>query len=414
MAKSEPFFTRKRVRGHATLLAIIVWTLYAANLTHPGLRDWLGQVKGTDFVHEYVLGKIALTHNAPLLYDFQGQLQLSHQAIPGLTDESYLPVYGPQVSLIYAPFAALPYLWAAALWMAFSMAIYAICCRAVWKTASNLRSEGSTVAILAIALPAFFSMVAYGQNSAIALIAFTLAWLALRSDRNFLAGLALGLLFYKPQFGIAAAFLFILTFNWRLILGGVVTAATQLGIAAAYYGKACIADYFHAVRNLGHNAPLLEPRLYQMYSLRSFWQMLLPWPRIAFGLYVISAAIALALLYKVWRSPRPLSLRYAAFVVATVLVDPHLTSYDLVVLAPAFILIGDWILANPAAPKRINLQWLLYLSFALPLFGPAIRDLRLQVAVPVFFLLLAAIASHYTIASRPPTAGTVDGFPVPE
>ncbi len=408
MAKSQPFFTRKRVRGHATLLAIVVWTLYAINLTHPGLRDWLGQVKGTDFVHEYVLGKIALDHNTPLLYDYDGQLQLSHQVIPGLTDESYLPVYGPQVSLIYAPFAALPYLWAAALWMLFSAGIYAACCRAVWKTAPNLRSEGSTIAILALAFPPFFNMIAYGQNSAIALVAFTLAWLALRSDRQFLAGVALGLLLYKPQFGIAAAVLFVLTFNWRLILGGIVTAASQLGIAAAYYGKVCLGDYVHALRNLGQNAPALEPKLYQMYSFRSFWQMLLPWPRIAFALYVISALVVLALLYKLWRSPRPLSLRYAVFLLATVLVDPHLTSYDLVVLAPAFILIGDWILSNPAAPKLINLQWLLYLSFALPLFGPAIRDLRVQAAVPVFFLLFVALAARSTLTISAASAPTVD------
>ena len=88
LALSPSFFTRKRVRGHATLLAVILWSFYAASLTHPGLRDWLGTVKGADFVHEYVLGKIALERNGPLLYDYQGQIQLSRRAIPGLGDES--------------------------------------------------------------------------------------------------------------------------------------------------------------------------------------------------------------------------------------------------------------------------------------------------------------------------------------
>jgi alpha-1,2-mannosyltransferase len=414
VAKSDPFFTRKRVRGHATLLAIVVWSLYAVSLSHPGLRDWLGQVKGTDFVHEYVLGKIALQHNPTLLYDYNGQVELSHQTITGLEGESYLPVYGPQVSLIYAPFAALPYLWAAALWMLFSAGIYTACCHAVWRTAPNLQSEGSTIAILAVAMPAFFNMIAYGQNSAIALTAFTLAWLALRADRNFLAGMALGLLLYKPQFGIVAAVLFVVTFNWRLILGGLFTAASQLGIAVAYYGRNSLVDYVHTLRSLGKNAALLEPKLYQMYSLRSFWQMLLPWPRIAFVLYLISAAVVLAIIYKVWRSAAPLTLRYSVFLLATVLVDPHLTSYDLVVLAPAFILIGDWILGNLAAPNLKRLQWLVYLSFALPLFGPAIRDLRVQAAVPVFFLLLIVVAEY---AIQPPhrlNPATVDGFPVRE
>ena len=226
----------------------------------------------------------------------------------------------------------------------------------MWRTTPNLQREGTTIAILALAFPAFFNLIAFGQNSAIALAAFVLAYLALRRGNSFFAGMALGLLLYKPPFGIAAAVLFVLTFEWKLILGGLVTAAGQFGIAWAYYGKISLLDYVHALRNLGQNAGLLEPKLYQMYSLRSFWQMLLPWPRVSFSLYLISAVIALALLYRTWRSPGPLSLRYAAFLLASVLVDPHLTSYDLVVLAPAFLLIGDWILENSAADdlRRTN------------------------------------------------------------
>lgn len=414
LALSPSFFTRKRVRGHATLLAVILWSFYAVSLTHPGLRDWLGTVKGADFVHEYVLGKIALERNGPLLYDYQGQIQLSRRAIPGLGDESYLPIYAPQVSLIYLPFAVLPYLWAAALWALFSAIIYAACCYAVWRSAANLQGEGSTIVILALALPAFFNLIAFGQNSAIALGAFVLTYFGWKSRKPFLAGMALGLLFYKPQLGIAAAVLFPLTLEWRLILGGLVTTAIQLGIAWAYYGKHSLLDYFHALRNLGQNAGLLEPKLDQMYSLRSFWQMLLPWPSVAFALYLASAVLVLALLYKTWRSPELLSLRYAAFLVATVLVDPHLTTYDLVVLAPAFLLIGDWILGNRADARVGKTMWLIYLSYALPLFGPAIRDLHVQVAVPVFFLLFLVLVPGSSRRMRLQSFSPDSGFDVPE
>jgi hypothetical protein len=49
---------------------VALWSLYAANLTHPGLRGWFGHIKGGDFVHEYVLGKIALARNGSLLFVF--------------------------------------------------------------------------------------------------------------------------------------------------------------------------------------------------------------------------------------------------------------------------------------------------------------------------------------------------------
>ena len=185
MAKSEPFFTRKRVRGHATLLAIVVWTLYAASLTHPGLRDWLGQVKGTDFVHEYVLGKIALTHNALTSLRFpradttfasgdprsHGRELLARLRAAGFAD--LRPLCGASISVGRRALDGIQ-----------RGDLRNLLPRGVEDRfkSSKRRFYGRDSAI---ALPAFFSMVAYGQNPAIALIAFTLAWLALRSDRNF-------------------------------------------------------------------------------------------------------------------------------------------------------------------------------------------------------------------------------------
>jgi hypothetical protein len=391
LSQPLPYFTRKRVRGHGLLLAVALWSLYAANLAHPGLRDWFGHMKGGDFVHEYVLGKIALARNASMLFDYQGQIKVSRQAIPGIEDESYLPIYGPQVSLLYLPFAMLRYLWAAVLWALFSSAIYAACCYAVWRTTPNLQKEGSTVLILAIGFPAYINLIEFGQNSAIGLSAFVLAYLGLRNRKPFFAGMALGLLFYKPQLGIVAAIVFALTMDWRVILGGIVTTAIQVGTAWVYYGKNSLLDYFHAMQNLGQNAKLLEPKLYIMYSLRSFWQMLLPWPTIALFLYIMSSILVLILLFKSWLSPQPLSLRYAALLLATVLVDPHISSYDLVLLAPAFLLIGDQLLGTYFGQGLERVRWLVYLSYALPLIGPTIQDLRVQVAVPVFCLLFLAI-----------------------
>src|SRR5207249_9252054 len=51
---------------------------------------------------------------------------------------------------------------------------------------------------------------------------------------------------------------------------------------------------------------------------------------------------------------------------ATVLVAPHLTVYDLVILAPAFLLLGDWSLQTPPHPLAQSVQALLYISY--PLF----------------------------------------------
>jgi hypothetical protein len=87
----------------------------------------------------------------------------------------------------------------------------------------------------------------------------------------------------------------------------------------------------------------------------------------------------------------PLPLRYSALLFATILLAPHLTVYDLVILAPAFLLISNWIVAQPAHPAPAYFKLLLYFAFFLPLLGPLARWTHLQLSVPVMATLLYGI-----------------------
>ena len=91
------------------------------------------------------------------------------------------------------------------------------------------------------------------------------------------------------------------------------------------------------LRNVPALLPLVEPKPYQTHSLRTFWSMLVPWAEFALTLYVLSAAVVLGLTIACWRRADqvPLPLRYSTLLLASVLVAPHLTVYDLVILAPA-------------------------------------------------------------------------------
>jgi len=82
-------------------------------------------------------------------------------------------------------------------------------------------------------------------------------------------------------------------------------------------------------------------------------------------------------------------LRFSALLLATVLVSPHLTVYDLVILSPAFLLLADW--AKGRWFRAPWLGWLLYLTYLLPLAGPAARWTHLQLSVLAMTALLWAI-----------------------
>jgi alpha-1,2-mannosyltransferase len=381
----------KRLRAHGLILALCLWSVYCWNIATPGLRDRGGNLKGTDFLHFYMLGSLAITHRGAQLYSMNIQSALAAQHVPTAVGIRYLPLYPPQVSMFFAPFARLSYTWALTLWLIVTSLIYGLCCYAVWRVCPNLRNYKVTVLILALAFPAFWHLMAWGQTSALAFACFTLGFLALRAKREFAAGLALGCLVFKPQLAIAASIAFIFTFRWRVIAGAVVAAAAQLSAAYFYYGVGPLRDWIHTLLNLPAVLPLLEPRIYQTHSLRTFWSMLIPSPSVSLALYALTAIVVSVLTVACWRSSLPLSLRYSALLLATVLLAPHLTVYDLVILAPAFLLLSDWIVVRSDQPTTDRLAILSYLAFILPLIGPLARLTHLQLSVPVMAALLYGI-----------------------
>jgi hypothetical protein len=382
------WLTAKRVRIHGLLLAVCLWTVYVYDMSAPGLLDRNSLVKGTDFLHFYTLGNLALEDRGDLLYDMRAQADRARELVAQAPDSLYVPLYGPQLSMLFVPFARLPYSWALTAWLGVNVVIYAFCCHAVWKTCLGLQAHRWTVLILAIAFPGFFHVLVWGQTSGLALLCFTLAYLALRRDRTLLAGLAIGSLIFKPQLGLAAAVVFVFARQWKVVTGAVMAASIQLAAAWIHYGTEVMRTYGHALLHLGDVLPLLEPRLYQTHSLRSFWSLLLPWPGVAFSLYVVSALGVLGLAVWVWRSGSSLSVRFSALLFATVLVSPHLTVYDLVILAPAFLLLADWALAHREQPFALRAQQLLYLCYPLFLVGPLVRITHLQLSVVAMTALL--------------------------
>ena len=127
--------------------------------------------------------------------------------------------------------------------------------------------------------------------------------------------------------------------------------------------------------------------------------MLIPWPDFAFGLYVLSAIAVLGLTIAVWKHPppAPLALRYSALLLATVLVAPHLTVYDLVILAPAFLLLTDWMASQPDSSLLRWLGTVLYLVYALPLLDPFARWTHVQLSV---IAMVAGVCIMWNISGQ--------------
>ena len=395
----DRWLTVRRLRIHAILLAVGVWTAFFVNLNTPGLLDRAGLVKGADFLHFYTLGTLAREGDGKLLYDIPAQTELLEKVVPEAHQYVYVPLYGPQVSLFFWPFASLPYPGALLAWSLLNVGLYGLCCYWAWRACPQLAGHGMTVLLAAIAFPGISQLLVWGQTSGLALLFFTLAYLALHRKQDILAGLAIGCLVFKPQLGLAAAIVFIFIKKWKVVAGAGLSACLQLSIGWLHYGTAVMRNYVETISHTHQILALLEPRPYQTHCLRTFWSMIVPWPDISFALYLGSAIFVAILLVRCWKQQFALELRFAALLLATVLVSPHLTVYDLVILAPAFLLLTDWTLAHAPDKRSQPLQLLIYSCFILFLLAPVVRIVHVQFSVLAMTAMVVLIARRTSLIS---------------
>ena len=382
--------TRRRIRAHAAVLALCLWGVCAADYATPGIFDRRGNIKFQDFLQFPISAHLIAQDRARELYDDR---VLAHEirTTVGRDTNVYLQYfYGPQVALAFLPLAPLPFLTQARIWAAISLVIYAVCVYLLWKQCPGLKQDARLVAICAAAYPPLFHFFVRGQLSAVVLLCFTAAYLAFSMQKDLLAGVALGLLAFKPQFLVAIPLVLLLARSWRALSGVVVSSLAQLSLAALYFGHDVMQAYFERLRrSAGHpgSTELIFSPI-QMHSLHSFWEMLIPWQPAQWVLYLLSSLAVIAAATAVWKSSSPLSLRFTALILATVLVNPHLYIYDLLALVPALLFLADWLTANENDGHKPALGVLLYLAFLVPLFGPLAYWTHLQLSVIAFAALL--------------------------
>ncbi len=377
-----------RIRAQAIVLALCVWGVCTVDFATPGLFDRAGNIKFQDFLPSYIAARLIAQGRATELYNEQVTAD-AMQAVVGQPIRVRLPnLYGPQLGLFFVPLARFSFPVAARIWVAASLLILTGCIYFVWRSCPSLRLHSGTVFICAIAFPPLFHFFVRGQMSALVLACFTMASLAFRADRSWLAGVALGFLVFKPQFLVAIPIVLLLSQAWKPFAGLVVAAGAQLALTRIYFGSAVTHAYFDALRHVSRGGVELSLAPIQMHSLRSFWSLLIPWPEVAFALYVLSSIVVIGIAAAVWKSSPSLAIRFSALTLVAVLVNPHLFVYDLLVLAPVLLLLVDWTLTNSQPVLSSTLQLLLYLAYILPLFGPLSRWTHVQLSVPAFAVLL--------------------------
>jgi len=415
LVSAVAWLTPRRLRAQAIVLALCLWGVCAVDFATPGIFDRAGNVKFQDFLQFPIAARLVTQGRAAELYQNRTEDRIEDRII----DDEIRPIvgrettvhlqyfYGPQVALPFVPMERLSFLTEATIWVTLSLLAYFGCVYLIWRSCRSLRPYPGLVALCAVAYPPLFHFFVRGQISAPALLCFTAAFFACRAQRDWLAGIALGFLVFKPQFLVALPLVLLLAQSWKAFAGLVLSVAAQFACTFLYFGRSVMLPYFGMLLHSASRPSTTELSLspIQMHSLQSFWSLLISWPPGAAALYLLSAAFIIGIAAVVWKSSLALPLRFSALILAAVLVNPHLYIYELLSLAPALLLLADWSLDHasdraldrPSDSSAPILRGLLYLAFVLPLFGPLARWTHLQLSVIVFAAILWTL---YRIATR--------------
>jgi hypothetical protein len=298
------------------------------------MRLWLLQPDGSmgagDFIAFWSAGRMALEGRAADAYDWA--LHKAVQvAVTGADFPGHFAWHNPPHYFLYViPFALPSYPLGWALWVAASFAGFALALRLV--------VPGWLVPPL-LAAPATLWCMSAGQNGFLtaALMAGCLAW---QSRRPAAAGLLLGLLTYKPQFGLFFPALLALERRWAVFAAAAATTLALAGLALLAFGSG---TWLAFLDSLGRSGEALArggsawSKLQSAYALAFQATGDLRLAMIAQGALVAALAVLLAWLW--WRDA-PLAPRAAALVAASYLATPYAYIYDAPVLtvAAAFLL----------------------------------------------------------------------------
>ena len=312
------------VAGLAVLLAALVF-LGGAFFQGFFVADKTGHGIANDFVNVWAAGRLVLDGHAAQAYDWSIHRQVQEAAVGHAFDGAYRWHYPPPFLFAAALAALLPFIPAGLAWLSVTGALYAAAIRGI---------VGDRVGwLFALGFPGALWNVTAGQNGFLT-TALIGGALGLMERQPVLAGCCLGLLTYKPQFGVLFPLVLVATGRWRVVFSAALTAIALAALSWLAFGSA--------------------PWLVMMQSLSTANQLVLTdggmgWGKLqsAFGLVRelgggetlawlvqggLAVAIAAALVW-LWRSDAPYELKAAALAVGTVLVTPYVFAYDLVVLA---------------------------------------------------------------------------------
>jgi hypothetical protein len=345
------------------------------------LGHWMVDTEGrgvvTDFVNVWAAGQLVLEGHSLSVYDWTIH-KAAEAAALGRGFEGYFPWFYPPPFLFVASLLALmPYLMAFAVWMLVTFPAYALTVRAIIGHRLGL--------LLAFAFPAVTSNAMVGQNGFVTAALLGSSLLAMER-RPILSGVLLGLLAYKPHFGLLFPLVLAVSGRWRVFGAAAATVAIMAVVSWLAFGAATCEAFVRSLP-LASQFVLRDGHgdFSKIHSALGLVRALGGGDTLAWVLQTMLTAVSAIVVCVLWRRKVPFDLQAAALAAAALLATPYLYVYDLVVLAiPMAFLIRT---ARVTGFLRGEIVWLAAANLCILLF-PAVHAPIGLVAVLIVAMLV--------------------------
>jgi Glycosyltransferase family 87 len=324
--RSGEWLTASRARGYCLILlgvcavAVIGWIALS-----DGAIDRNGKPVGTDFSNTYAAGTLALAGQPANAYD----PELQHAAEKAIFGGRDVPFYGwhypPFFFAVAVIVASVPYGWGLFIWLAASLAAYLAVIRAILPRSKTL--------LIALAYPAVFVNIGHGQNGFLT-AALLGGALHVLDRRPWLAGVLIGLLAYKPQFGVLIPLALLAGGRWNAITAAAATVAALLAVSTVTLGGGIWQAF--ADSTAFTQTVVLEQGGTGWEKIQSIFSAVRMWGgglQLAYAAQIVLALMVAASLAWLWQSDAAFELKASALATASLLATPYVLDYDLVVLA---------------------------------------------------------------------------------
>jgi hypothetical protein len=376
-----------RVIGLSLALGYLVF-LGGAYLQGDFLTDRQDRPIANDFVDVFAAGRLALDGDPAAAYDWPLHKAAEVRALGHDFDGYYGWHYPPPFLFVAVALATLPYLVSVLAALLATLAAYIAAMGGIL---------GRTGIFAALGFPAVLWNVTAGQNGFLtaALIGGTLSLL---QRRPALAGVCLGLLTYKPQFGLLFPLALIADRRWLTLAVAAAVAIALAALSFFAFGGASWVAFVHWIPVTGR-VVLGEghadwSRLQSLFGLVRAYGGSEPLAWTVQAACSVTVAVAVTSL---WRSALPYDLKAASLACGALLATPYLYMYDLAVLAIAVAFLIRYALER----GFLGSEWAgLSAAGALILIFPAVKTQVGLAAVLIVLALIVQRARNALIASQ--------------